>query len=129
MGVGKCAMICSVATRPLIVGNIMSMVTASGRSRPHIATACGPYSASPPTSRSGSAASDSRSRCRMVAESSTISTRIMPAVRSAPSCRDQPPDVGEQLLLIELALDHVRAGAHLDAAPAVLLAGPGADQD
>jgi hypothetical protein len=39
IGVGCSAMMCSVATRPLIVGSIMSMVTTSGRSRWTISTA------------------------------------------------------------------------------------------
>jgi hypothetical protein len=53
-------MMCSVATSPLIVGSIMSMVMTSGRSRPTSSTACPPSSASPTTCSSGSVASASR---------------------------------------------------------------------
>jgi hypothetical protein len=60
IGVGCSAMMCSVATSPLILGSIMSMVTTSGRSRPTSSTAWAPSVASPTTWRSWSAASDSR---------------------------------------------------------------------
>src|SRR5688500_4167893 len=139
-------MMCSVATSPLIVGSIMSMVITSGRSRPTISTACPPSSASPTTCRSGSAASASRRACRIVAESSTTRTRIMggsllvdPAIRCPAcdrrrvgrrgSCRHQPADVGEQLFLVELTLDDIRAGTDRDAPLPVLGTGPGTHQD
>src|SRR3712207_7801889 len=62
-------MIRSVAASPLTVGSIMSIVTTSGRSRPHSCTASSPSSASPTTTSSGSAASDARRWCRIVARS------------------------------------------------------------
>jgi hypothetical protein len=78
IGLGFEDMINSVACSPSTWGMLMSMVMTSGRRDSFIDTASFPSRASPTTSIEGSEVMIETNTFRMNAESSTISTRILP---------------------------------------------------